>query len=333
MRDNAPAIHPQNTMDQPIYHIPALLPQTIAALDIHPGGIYIDATMGGCGHTRAILQAMRGGDDNSVDGHLYSFDRDIDAVERALADPELRDDSRFTVVYSNFRYMTNFMRYYRVYKVDGIMADLGVSFHHFDEADRGFSFRNNGPLDMRMNSKGDVTAASLIADADADTLTEMLSLYGELRNARQIARAIIRARAEAPVDTTERLLQVVSPLINPRKEKKELAQVFQALRIVVNDELGALRALLTQSLGLLRPSGRLAILTYNSLEDRLVKNFMKTGNLEGHEAKDFYGRSTAPLKPLGGKPIVPDDDEVERNPRSRSAKLRVAVRLGDINND
>lgn len=317
-------------MDQPIYHIPALLPQTIAALDVHPGGIYIDATMGGCGHTRAILQTMRsdGDGDANAGGHLYSFDRDIDAVERALADPELRDDSRFTVVYSNFRYLTNFMRYYRVYKVDGIMADLGVSFHHFDEADRGFSFRHSGPLDMRMNSKGGLTAAALIADSDADTLAEILSLYGELRNARQIARTIIRARAEAPVDTTERLLQVVSPLINPRKEKKELAQVFQALRIVVNDELGALRALLTQSLGLLRPGGRLAILTYNSLEDRLVKNFMKTGNLEGHEAKDFYGRSTAPLKPLG-KPVVPDDDEIERNPRSRSARLRVAVRLSD----
>ncbi len=304
-------------MTQEVYHIPALLPQTLDALDIKPGGIYVDATMGGCGHSRAIIERL----DAARGGHLYSFDQDMDAVNRAP------HDERFTVVYSNFRFLANFMRYYGVESVDGILADLGVSFHHFDDASRGFSFRHDGALDMRMNNRGGRTAAQLLADSDIDRLTEILKLYGEVRNARRMADAIVSARAQAPVDTTERLAQVIAPLIDPRRERKELAQVYQALRIVVNDEMSALTALLTQSLKLLKPGGRLAVITYHSLEDRLVKNFMRTGNLEGHDTRDFYGRSLAPLKPIGSKPIVPDEAEVERNPRSRSAKLRVAVKL------
>jgi len=310
-------------MDQQVYHIPALLPQTIEALDIRPGGIYIDATMGGGGHSRAIVERLSAADG----GRLFAFDRDIDAVRRAFV------DERFTVVYGDFRYMTNFMRYHGVTAVDGILADLGVSFHHFDDAARGFSFRYDGPLDMRMNMRGGRTAADIIADSDEDRLAEILSLYGELRDARRMARAIIAARATAPVDTTGRLLEVIRPLINPRQEKKELAQVYQALRIVVNDELSALRAMLTQSLQLLRPGARLAVITYHSLEDRLVKNFMRTGTLEGRENKDFFGRNLSPLRPLGSKPIVPDDAEIERNPRSRSAKLRIAVRLPNPENN
>ena len=304
-------------MTQEVYHIPALLPQTLSALDIKPGGIYVDATMGGCGHSRAIIERL----DAASGGHLYSFDQDIDAVSRAPR------DERFTVVYSNFRYLTNFMRYYGVESVDGILADLGVSFHHFDDAARGFSFRHDGALDMRMNTRGGLTAAQLLAESDVDRIAEILKLYGEVRNARRMADAVVSARAKSPVDTTERLAQVIAPLIDPRREKKEMAQVYQALRIVVNDEMSALSALLTQSLALLKPGGRLAIITYHSLEDRLVKNFMRTGNLEGHDSRDFYGRNLAPLKPLGSKPVVPDEDEIERNPRSRSAKLRVAVKL------
>lgn len=304
-------------MTQEVYHIPALLPQTLDALDIKPGGIYVDATMGGCGHSRAIIERL----DASRGGHLYSFDQDMDAVSRAP------HDERFTVVYSNFRYLANFMRYYGVASVDGILADLGVSFHHFDDASRGFSFRLDGALDMRMNTRGGMTAAQLLAESDADRIAEILKLYGEVRNARRMADTIISARSKAPIDTTERLAQIIAPLIDPRRERKELAQVYQALRIVVNDEMSALSSLLTQSLALLKPGGRLAIITYHSLEDRLVKNFMRTGNLEGHDNRDFYGRSLAPLKPLGSKPIVPDEEEVEHNPRSRSAKLRVAVKL------
>ena len=308
-------------MSQEVYHIPALLPQTIGALDIKPGGIYVDATYGGGGHSAAILDAL------GPDGHLYGFDQDEDAVRRAPA----AADPRFTMVYSNFRYLRNFMDYYGADgKVDGVLADLGVSFHHFDDPERGFSFRWDGALDMRMNRHARRSAADLLAEADTESLTRMLRLYGELRQAPRLAAAIVRARAEAPVDTVERLRAIVEPMLNPRAVKKEMAQLFQALRIEVNDELGALRALLTQALRTLRPGGRLAIITYHSLEDRLVKNFMRTGNLDGTEAKDFFGRSTSPLRLLTGKPIVPDAEETETNPRSRSAKLRVAEKLSDL---
>lgn len=301
-------------MDQEVYHIPALLPECLDALDIKPGGTYVDATFGGGGHSRAIAERLTDG------GRLYAFDQDEDAVNRAFSHTAL------TVVYGNFRFMANFLRYYGVDAVDGILADLGVSFHHFDDSDRGFSFRADGPLDMRMNRRARRSAADLIADADIDRLTEIFRLYGELKQARRIAGSIIEARRTAPVDTIGRLLDIVKPLINPRQEKKELAQLFQALRIEVNGELDALRDFLTQSLDCLRPGGRLAIITYHSLEDRLVKNFMRSGNFSGDITKDFFGRVSSPFTLVTSKPIVPDDAEIERNPRSRSAKLRVAVK-------
>ncbi|MDE6137550.1 MAG: 16S rRNA (cytosine(1402)-N(4))-methyltransferase RsmH [Muribaculaceae bacterium] len=306
-------------MNQEVYHIPALLPQTIAALDIKPGGVYVDATYGGGGHSAAILEAL------GADGRLYGFDQDEDAVRRAPA----AADPRFTMVYSNFRFLHNFMDYYGVPAVDGVLADLGVSFHHFDDPSRGFSFRWEGALDMRMNRRGGRSAADLLATASVEDLTRMLRLYGELRQAPRLAQAIVKARATAPVDTVEALRAVAEPLLNPRQVKKEMAQLFQALRIEVNDELGALRALLRQALKVLRPGGRLAIITYHSLEDRLVKNFMRTGDIDGREQKDFFGRSLAPMRLLNAKPIVPDDAEIEANPRSRSAKLRVAEKLSE----
>ena len=305
-------------MNQEVYHIPALLPQTIAALDIKPGGTYVDCTYGGGGHSAAILDAL------GADGRLYGFDQDMDAVRRAPA----RGDERFTMVYGNFRFLSNFLEYYGVDAVDGVLADLGVSFHHFDDPERGFSFRWDGDLDMRMNRLGGRPAAELLETADTDALTRIFRLYGELRQAPRLAAAIVRSReAGKPVRTTEQLRALVEPLLNPRQAKKEMAQLFQALRIEVNDELGALRSLLQQALRVLRPGGRLAIITYHSLEDRLVKNFMRTGNLEGDEQKDFFGRSLAPMRLVGSKPIVPDEAEILANPRSRSAKLRVAEKI------
>lgn len=300
---------------QTAYHIPALLAPTMEWLDVRPGGIYVDATFGGGGHSRAIIERL------GPDGHLYSFDQDIDARANAI------DDPRFTFVYGNFRYLSNFMRYYGVDALDGVLADLGVSFHHFDDAGRGFSFRADGPLDMRMNRTAGRTAADIVNSASEEELADMLYLFGELKTSRRFASAIVKARAASPITTTGALLAAVEPLINPRKEKKELAQVFQALRIVVNNEMEALGAFLSQALGALRPGGRLAIITYHSLEDRLVKNFMRTGNIEGHPATDFYGRNLAPLKLLTSKPVTASEAEVEANPRSRSAKLRVAEKL------
>lgn len=303
-------------MNQEVYHIPALLQPTIGALDIDPGGIYVDATYGGGGHSREILSHL-------TTGHLYSFDQDIDAVERAV------DDPRFTMIYGNFRYLRNFLRYYGVERgeVGGILADLGVSFHHFDDADRGFSFRWEGCLDMRMNRAGGRTAATVLAESSEERLADIFYFYGELKNARRLASAIVRRTATQPITTVQQLLDTVRPLINPRQEKKELAQIFQALRIEVNDELSSLRALLTQSLEMLRPGGRLAIITYHSLEDRLVKNFMKTGDFEGKAQKDFFGKVITEIRPVNSRPIVPDADEINVNPRSRSAKLRIAEKI------
>lgn len=301
-------------MDQEVYHIPALLPQTIEALDIKPGGRYVDATYGGGGHSRAILEKL------SSDGRLYAFDQDIEALERAQA------DERLVLIHGNFRYLSNFLRYYQSGPVDGILADLGVSFHHFDDASRGFSFRGNGPLDMRMNKSARLTAADIVNTYSQEQLADLLYIYGELSQSRRIAAAIVRARSTAPITTTDGLLQVVEPLVSPKQQKKELAQIFQALRIEVNGELQALNDFLCQATEALKPGGRLAVITYHSLEDRMVKNFMRTGNVEGRQDKDFFGRVNAPLKPLGSKPIVPDQAEIDRNPRSRSAKLRVAVR-------
>lgn len=295
------------------YHIPALLPETIEALNINPSGIYVDATFGGGGHSRAITERL------GPEGHLYGFDQDMDAVERSFRDP------RFTIVHSNFRFITNFMRYYGVEKVDGILGDLGVSFHHFDDPGRGFSFRADGPLDMRMNREARLTAADIVNTRDEAELANIFYLLGELKSSRRLASAIVKARAAEPITTTERLLKVIAPCVNPRQEKKELAQIFQALRIEVNGELDALETLLQSSLKLLRPGGRLAIITYHSLEDRLVKNFMRTGNLKGEDSRDFFGRNLSPFRLLTSKPIVPSAEEVERNPRSRSAKLRVAA--------
>lgn len=302
-------------METEVYHIPALLPEVLAALDIKSDGVYVDATFGGGGHSRAIMEMLDAG------GHLYAFDQDDEAIERA---PK---DERFTIVYSNFRFLRNFMRYYDVEAVDGVLADLGVSFHHFDAGERGFSFRADAPLDMRMNRHASRSAADILATYSEEKIGDLLYLYGELRQARRMASAIVRSReAGKPVDTTGKLMEVLRPIINPRQEKKELAMVFQALRIEVNGELDALQQFLEQACSVLRPGGRMAIITYHSLEDRLVKNFMRSGNIHGVMDKDFYGRISSPLKPLGSKPIVPGEEEVERNPRSRSAKLRVAVK-------
>lgn len=305
-------------MSEEVYHIPALLPECLEALDIKPGGIYVDATYGGGGHSRAIVERL----DAGKGGHLYSFDQDSDAVERAMK------DERFTMVYSNFRFITNFMRYYDVDGVDGVLADLGVSFHHFDDTERGFSFRFDGPLDMRMNRSAARSAAQLVNELPEEKLAEIFYIYGELKQSRAIARSIVKARNSGTgIDTIGKLIEIVKPHIDPRKEKKELAQLFQALRIEVNDEMGALKELLEGALKVLKPGGRLAVITYHSLEDRLVKNFIKTGNFAGNAEKDFFGCVAAPLKAVNNRPIVPGDEETARNPRSRSAKLRVAVKL------
>ncbi len=303
-------------MPEEVYHIPALLNPTLDALDIKEDGIYVDCTLGGGGHTRAILDRL------GPDGKLYSFDQDIEAIVRA---PQ---DQRLTTVHSNFCYITNFMDYYGIDgKVDGVMADLGVSFHHFDDATRGFSFRADGPLDMRMNPSAKLTAAEYIANAEPLELANALRLYGELKQANRIAQRLVVVRRLETIDTTARLVELVRPLLNPAREKKELAQVFQALRIVVNNEMGVLKDLLQGILQVLRPGGHIAILTYHSLEDRMVKNFLRTGNVEGEEEKDFYGRSSSPVKPIGNKPISPDEAEIEANPRSRSAKLRIGIKI------
>lgn len=302
-------------MQTETYHIPALLEETINSLEIKPGGIYADVTFGGGGHSRAIMQHL------GAEGRLYAFDQDIDARNNAI------DDPRFTFVYSNFRFLRNFMLFYGVEQLDGILADLGVSFHHFDDPERGFSFRADGPLDMRMNRSASVTAAKIVDEYSVEQLTQLMRLYGELRQARQIAQTIDKARRQAPIETTARFLEVIKPCIDPRHEKKELAQVFQALRIEVNDEMGALRQFLTQALRMLRPGGRLCVITYHSLEDRLVKNFMRSGNFEGKTECDFYGRQLSPMKLITSKPITPSEEEILHNPRSRSAKLRIGQRL------
>lgn len=302
-------------MNEEVYHIPALLPQCLEALNIKADGIYVDATFGGGGHSRAIVEHL------GPEGHLYGFDQDEDALAGAI------DDPRFTMVYGNFRFLSNFLRFYGAEHVDGILADLGVSFHHFDDAERGFSFRSDAWLDMRMNRHARLSARDIVNNYDEERLANILYLYGEVQKSRQIARAIVKARSAAPVDTISQLLEVVAPFIDKRKEKKDLACIFQALRIEVNGELDALREFLQQTVKALRPGGRLAIITYHSLEDRLVKNFMRSGNFEGKVEKDIFGRADLPLKLLSSKPIVADEAEVKANPRSRSAKLRVAERI------
>ncbi len=299
-------------MQTPVYHIPALFEECMSGLEIKPDGKYIDVTFGGGGHSRGILQHL------GETGHLYSFDQDEDAQRNII------EDERFTFVYSNFKYLKNFMHYHGVETVDGILADLGVSFHHFDDEERGFSFRFDAPLDMRMNKQASLTAAEILAGYSEERLAQLFSLYGELRNARRIAAAIVSARSKGTIRTTGELLELVSPFINRKQEKKELAQLFQALRIEVNNEMDSLRAMLRQAVELLKPGGRLVVITYHSLEDRIVKNFIKTGNVEGTVEKDFFGRVQTPLRAVNNKVIVPTEEEVERNPRARSAKLRIA---------
>lgn len=297
------------------YHIPVLLQECIDGLSIRPDGVYVDVTFGGGGHSRAILSAL------GEKGHLYGFDQDSDAINNVPV------DSRFTFVHSNFRYLKNWMRYHGVEQLDGLLADLGVSSHHFDEAGRGFSFRQDGPLDMRMNRQASLSAKDVIQTYNEKQLAQIFYLYGELRNARQLAAAIVRNRNIQPINTIDDFIKVVNPLMGKSREKKDLAKVFQALRIEVNHELEALCEMLGSAIDLLKPGGRLVVLTYHSLEDRIVKNFMRAGNVDGKANKDFYGNLLSPLKPVNNKVILPDAAEEERNPRSRSAKLRIAERL------
>ena len=297
------------------YHIPALLEETINGLNIKEDGTYVDVTFGGGGHSRAILEKL--GDK----GRLLGMDQDLDAWANKL------DDNRFTFVHSNFSFLKNFVRYYGVNGVDGILADLGVSFHHFDASERGFSFRHDSALDMRMNTKSQLDAHTVLASYDEEQLANVLYLYGELKQSRRMASAIVKARQAGEISTTGQLVEIVSPYIKRSQEKKELAQVFQALRIEVNHEIDVLKRLLEQSLEVLNPGGRLVVITYHSLEDRLVKNFMRSGNLEGKVEKDFYGRVSTPWKLINNKVITASDAEVERNPRSRSAKLRIAEKV------
>lgn len=293
-----------------VYHIPAMLKQTIEGLAIKSDGVYVDVTFGGGGHSRAILEAGA--------GHLYSFDQDKDALSNAI------EDERWTFVHSNFRYLRNWMDYYGVEGIDGLLADLGVSFHHFDCPERGFSFRFSAPLDMRMNQTAKRTAADIVNTYGEEELANILYLYGELKNGRGIAKNICRARALKAIERTEDL---VAASRIPAEMSKELARLFQALRIEVNDEMGALREMLVAARDLLKPGGRLAVLTYHSLEDRLVKNFMRSGNLEGTIEKDFYGNNLSPFDIIE-KGRTADAEEVESNPRSRSAKLRIAEKRG-----
>ena len=312
-----------------IYHIPAMLRETIQGLNIQPDGLYVDVTFGGGGHSRAILAQL------SEQGKLYSFDQDLDTLQNAM------HQENWQFVHSNFRYLRNFMDYYGVEQIDGLLGDLGVSFHHFDCPERGFSFRFSAPLDMRMNQTGGKTAADILNSYSEEDLARVLYIYGEMNNSRQIAKKIVKARGQKAIERTEELVAVVigktlsvppqggkdgQELDIPAGAKKELAKLFQALRIEVNDEMGALREMLLAAKDLLKPGGRIAILTYHSLEDRMVKNFLRSGNLEGKIEKDFYGNILSPFKVIE-KGLTASAEEVERNPRARSAKLRVAEKL------
>ena len=299
------------------YHIPVMLNECIEALNTYDGGIWVDTTFGGGGHSKAILKAV------GRKGHLYSFDQDKDALSNKPT------DENFTLVYSNFRFLKNWMRYYGVEQIDGLLADLGVSSHHFDTAERGFSFRDEGPLDMRMNTNARLSAADVVNKYTAEQLADIFYLYGELRQSRQIAAALVKAREQRPVRTTSDLLSAVQGTVNKAREKKELAQLFQALRIEVNHEMDALREMMSQAIELLKPGGRLVVMTYHSLEDRIVKNFIKAGNAEGKIETDFYGNRLGPLRPLNNKVITPSAEEQANNPRSRSAKLRIAEKTQD----
>lgn len=304
------------------YHIPVLLKESIDGLAIRPDGVYVDVTFGGGGHSREIMHRL------GNKGRLFSFDQDADAEQNVIADElfsEGQKSGRFTFVRSNFRYLKNWMRYYGVEQIDGLLADLGVSSHHFDDETRGFSFRFQGPLDMRMNKRAGQTAADVINNYDEERLADIFFYYGELKQSRRIAKAIVAARKQKVIETTEALTATVEPLLKREREKKELAKLFQALRIEVNREMEALKELLLGATELLRPGGRLSVITYHSLEDRLVKNVIKSGNLDGKVVQDLYGRIETPFTNVG-KIIIPADVEQQENPRSRSAKLRIAER-------
>ena len=345
-----------------IYHIPAMLRETIQGLNVQPSGLYVDVTFGGGGHSRGILEAMRQeakgerqeakgerqeakGERQEAKGKLYSFDQDLDAYRNAMNGSEwfrmVQNSSKWQFVHSNFRYLRNFMDYYGVQQIDGLLADLGVSFHHFDCPERGFSFRFSAPLDMRMNQTGGKTAADILNTYSEEDLARVLYIYGEMKNSRQLAKKIVKAREQKAIERTEELVSLVigetpslplqggrdgQELDIPAGAKKELAKLFQALRIEVNDEMGALREMLLAAKDLLKPGGRIAILTYHSLEDRIVKNFLRSGNLDGKIEKDFYGNILSPFKVIE-KGLTASDEEVERNPRARSAKLRVAEKV------
>lgn len=300
-----------------VYHVPVLLSESVDGLNIGKEGNFVDVTFGGGGHSREIYSRLGEG------CHLYSFDQDADAEKNA----EGFDADRFTFVRSNFRYMKNWMRYYGVEELDGVLADLGVSSHHFDDSERGFSFRFDGALDMRMNQRAGKTAADVVNTYDEKQLADILYLYGELKQSRKIAAAIVKARGQRKIETIGDFLEVVKPFFRNEREKKDMAKVFQALRIEVNHEMDALRDMLKAATELLKPGGRLVVITYHSLEDRMVKNVMKTGNVEGKEDKDFFGRVNAPFRLVNRQVIVPSDEEQERNPRSRSAKLRIAEKI------
>ena len=306
------------------YHVPVLLEESVGGLDIKPDGIYVDVTFGGGGHSREILRHL------GPQGRLFGFDQDEDA-ERNIV-----DDERFTFVRSNFRYLRNWMRYYGVEQIDGLLADLGVSSHHFDDETRGFSFRFDAPLDMRMNKRSGMTAADILNDYSEEQLADIFYLYGEVKNARRIAATIVKARVGKPIVTTNDLLQVLgisdangqSSMVNGQW-KKDAAKLFQALRIEVNHEMDALKEMLSAARDLLKAGGRLSVITYHSLEDRMVKNMMRAGNLEGKVVQDFFGCTASPFRQIGGKVIVPSDEEQQQNPRSRSAKLRIAEKVKD----
>lgn len=295
------------------YHVPVLLNESIDGLALKPGGIYVDVTFGGGGHSREILSRLNGG------ARLFSFDQDADAENNISADAE-----GFTFVRSNFRYLKNWMRYYGIDHIDGLLADLGVSSHHFDDAERGFSFRFDAPLDMRMNKRAGMTAADILNTYDEEQLADVFYIYGELKNSRRIAAAVAKARTTKKIATTNDFMDIAAPLFKREREKKDMTKLFQALRIEVNHEMDALKEMLLAATELLAPEGRLSVITYHSLEDRIVKNIMKAGNAAGKVEQDFFGRIQTPFRLVNNKVITPSDEELEKNPRSRSAKLRIA---------
>ena len=300
------------SQEEQTYHVPVLLNESIDGMNLQPGGIYVDVTFGGGGHSKEIL---RQGDESI---RLFSFDQDEDAEQNIV------NDKRFTFVRSNFRYLYNFLRYHNVEEVDAILADLGVSSHHFDDSERGFSFRFDGKLDMRMNKRAGMTAAEVVNTYEEERLADIFYLYGELKNSRKLASVLVKARANKQIVTIGDFLDIVKPMFGREREKKELAKVFQALRIEVNQEMEALKEMLNAAAEALKPGGRLVVITYHSLEDRIVKNMMKTGNIEGKAEQDFFGNVQTPFRSVNNKVIVASDEEVARNPRSRSAKLRIA---------